>query len=122
MQAEGLKPLFPFAPFNVMGFVEVAGHLGFFWKVERQLKSFSRKKSLILLSRVDYPGFNLRIAKMVDDLYPCAIYICPQFWAWKHNRVYKLKENVRQVACILPFEKNCWKCTYICNLCGTSHS
>jgi len=30
MQAEGLKPLFPFAPFNVMGFVEVAGHLGFF--------------------------------------------------------------------------------------------
>lgn len=106
MQAEGLKPLFPFAPFNVMGFVEVAGHLGFFWKVERQLKKFFQEEKPDLAILVDYPGFNLRIAKMADDLHiPVLFYICPQFWAWKHNRVYKLKENVRQVACILPFEK-----------------
>ena len=105
MQTEGLLPLFPFASFNVMGFVEVAGHLGFFWKVERQLKRFFQEEKPDLAILVDYPGFNLRIAKMADDLgIPVLYYICPQFWAWKHKRVYKLKENVRHIACILPFE------------------
>lgn len=106
MQAQGLKALFPFQRFNVMGFWEVAEHLGFFLKAERKIKAFLKKEKPDLAILVDYPGFNLRIARIADDLrVPVLYFICPQFWAWKHGRVRKLRENVRHVACILPFEK-----------------
>jgi lipid-A-disaccharide synthase len=106
MQALGLKPLFPFARFNVMGFYEVLQHLPFFLKVEMSLKRLFEKDKPDLVILVDYPGLNLRVANLADNArIPVLYYICPQFWAWKHNRVYKLRDNVRQVACILPFEQ-----------------
>jgi len=106
MQALGLKPLFPFERFAVMGFAEVIRHLPFFLKVESSIKQSLERERPDLVILVDYPGLNLRIAKIADDLkIPVLYYICPQFWAWKHKRVYKLKETVRHVACILPFEK-----------------
>lgn len=106
MQAEGLKTLFPFARFNVMGFVEVLGHLGFFLKVQNRIKRLFRNDKPDLAILVDYPGLNLRIAFSADEeRIPVLYFICPQFWAWKHERVYKLRDNVRQVACILPFEQ-----------------
>ena len=106
MQAEGLEPLFPFERFSLMGFAEVIKHLGFFFKVESRLKrSFSEDKPDLAIL-VDYPGLNLRVAKFADDArIPVLYFICPQFWAWKHKRVYKLKYYTRHVACILPFEK-----------------
>ncbi|MBM4403729.1 MAG: lipid-A-disaccharide synthase [Candidatus Cloacimonetes bacterium] len=106
MQAEGLEPLFPYERFSLMGFAEVIKHLGFFYKVESRLKrSFSEDKPDLAIL-VDYPGLNLRVAKFADDArVPVLYFICPQFWAWKHKRVYKLKYNTRHVACILPFEK-----------------
>jgi lipid-A-disaccharide synthase len=106
MKAEGLSQLFPFERFAVMGFVEVVQHLAFFLKVEKEIKRtfINDKPDLVIL--VDYPGLNLRIAKIADELNIDVLYfIVPQFWAWKHKRVYKLKEYTRHVACILPFEQ-----------------
>lgn len=106
MQKEGLKPLFDFRRFNVMGFSEVVRHLPFFLKVERELKRVFEAERPDLAILVDYPGLNLRIANIADNLrIPVLYYICPQFWAWKHDRVEKLRASVRHVACILPFEK-----------------
>lgn len=106
MQALGLKPLYPFGRFAVMGFVEVLKHLFFFWKVELGLKRFLEKQRPDLVILVDYPGLNLRIANIADHArIPVLYFICPQFWAWKHERVFKLKAMTRHVACILPFEK-----------------
>lgn len=106
MQKEGLTPLYPFERFAVMGFVEVLSHLLFFWKVENRIKRLFRDERPDLAILVDYPGMNLRIAFQADEnRIPVLYYICPQFWAWKHKRVYKLRENTRHVACILPFEK-----------------
>ncbi len=106
MQAEGLIPLFPFAKFNVMGFTEVIRHLGFFAKVEKRIKELFRKERPDLAILVDYPGMNLRIANLADNhRIPVLYYICPQFWAWHHERVHKLRSSVRHVACILPFEQ-----------------
>lgn len=106
MQREGLKALFPFDRFAIMGFVEVVKHLFFFIGVERTIKRTLAKERPDLAILVDYPGLNLRIARIADDLrVPVLYFISPQFWAWKRKRVYKLKENVRHVACILPFEK-----------------
>ncbi|HNT52612.1 MAG TPA: lipid-A-disaccharide synthase [Candidatus Syntrophosphaera sp.] len=69
------------------------------------LDFFAREQpDLVIL--VDYPGLNLRVANLADNLrLPVLYFICPQFWAWKHERVFKLRASVRHVACILPFEQ-----------------
>lgn len=106
MQAQGLKPLFPFERFAVMGFVEVLAHLPFFLKVERRIRRFFKKEKPDIAILADYPGLNLRIAHIADEhRIPVLYYICPQFWAWKHERVHKLKMSTKHVACILPFEE-----------------
>ncbi len=106
MQAEGFEALFPFKRFSVMGFLEVLKHIKFFWQVEKAIKKefLTNKPDLVVL--VDYPGMNMRIAKMADSLeIPVLYYICPQFWAWKHRRVFQLEKYTTHVATIFPFEK-----------------
>ncbi len=106
MQAEGLQPLYPFARFNVMGFAEVLGHLAFFRQVETGIRSFFREDPPDLAILVDHPGLNLRIARLASYLgIPVLYFICPQFWAWRPGRVNQLRDRVRHVACILPFEQ-----------------
>ncbi|MCD4828020.1 MAG: lipid-A-disaccharide synthase [Candidatus Cloacimonetes bacterium] len=107
MKERGLEQLYPFNRFNVMGFTEVIKHLRFFMKVEKRIRKLLRQELPDLVVLVDYPGFNLRIARIADDEgIPVLYYICPQFWAWNHKRVHQLKDYTRHVACILPFEKD----------------
>jgi lipid-A-disaccharide synthase len=59
-----------------------------------------------VLILIDYPGFNLRIAKWAaSNKYKVVYYISPQVWAWKENRVKSIKKCVDQMLVILPFEK-----------------
>jgi len=59
---------------------------------------------------VDYPGFNLRIAKFAHEHhFKVFYYISPQIWAWKKSRVKKIREYVDQMFVILPFEKDFYK-------------
>ncbi len=105
MQKEGLNTSFDFKRFNVMGFVEVIKHLAFFAKVEKDVRNLMISTKPDLLVLVDYPGLNLRIAKIAKELgIKVLYYICPQFWAWKHKRVYKIKKYTDFVCCINPFE------------------
>jgi len=105
MQAAGLQTEFDFLRFNVMGFVEVLKHLKFFAKVEKQIKKILSEQPPDLLILVDYPGLNMRLAEFAKKrgirvLY----YICPQFWAWKKKRIFKLKDFTDHICYILPFE------------------
>lgn len=60
-----------------------------------------------VLVLIDYPGFNMRIAKWAKaEGIKVVYYISPQIWAWKQNRVYALKRDVDRMICILPFEKD----------------
>ena len=105
MQKEGLTPLFPFHKFLFMGFVEVIKHIPFILKVEAEIKNFLIKNKPDIVVLVDYPGLNLRIAKLAHKLnIKVFYYICPQFWAWKKYRILKLKKYCVHVAAILPFE------------------
>jgi len=119
MSGEGFKSMFPFNRFNVMGFIEVISHLRFFFDVEKSVRIMFLENPPDLVVLVDYPGFNLRIAKMATEMHIKVLYyICPQFWAWKHSRVHKLAENTDHVASIIPFEKelldvNRVACSYV---------
>ncbi|MDO8995980.1 MAG: lipid-A-disaccharide synthase [Sediminibacterium sp.] len=63
-----------------------------------------------VLILIDYPGFNLRIAEWAKSQgFKVVYYIAPQVWAWKANRVKKMKQCIDLMLCILPFEKNYFK-------------
>jgi lipid-A-disaccharide synthase len=63
-----------------------------------------------VLVLVDYPGFNLRIADWAKKQgFKVVYYIAPQVWAWKENRVKKMKVCIDKMFCILPFEKDYFK-------------
>ena len=105
MEEQGLQPIFDFQRFAVMGFVEVIKHLKFFSKVEKKIKQMLRENPPDLVVLVDYPGLNMRIAKYAKELGIKVLYfICPQFWAWKKKRIFKLKEYTDHICYILPFE------------------
>jgi lipid-A-disaccharide synthase len=93
-----------------MGFAEVMMNLR---TIFRNLVSC--KKDILLfkpdvLILIDYPGFNLRIANWAKQQGLKVIYyISPQVWAWKENRVKRMKECIDKMLVILPFEKDYYK-------------
>lgn len=89
----------------VMGFAEVVRRLGFFRRLERDLRHHLRDASVDLVVPIDYPGFNMRAARQAHDMgIPVLYYIAPQVWAWRAGRARTLAETTRHVAVILPFE------------------
>ncbi len=90
-----------------MGFVEVVMNLRAIFKnlsfCKEDIEAF--EPDAIVL--IDYPGFNLRIAKWAKKKgIPVIYYISPQVWAWKKRRVHTIKEVVDKMLVILPFEKD----------------
>tara|TARA_B100001109_G_C18860353_1_gene473645 strand:+ start:2524 stop:3651 length:1128 start_codon:yes stop_codon:yes gene_type:complete len=93
-----------------MGFAEVIMNLRTILKnlkfCKEDIETF--KPDVVIL--IDYPGFNLRIAEFVKSIgIKVYYYISPQVWAWKKNRVYKIKQTVDRMFVILPFEKDFYK-------------
>lgn len=90
----------------IMGFAEVIKHLPYFRQVMQTTMALleeSRPERVIL---IDYPGFNLRLAKRIHPLgIPITYFILPQVWAWKEKRVNLLRDYVDQALCIFPFEE-----------------
>ena len=98
-----------------------------FWEVLLNLRSILKnlsfcKKDIILFNPdtiiyIDYPGFNLRIAKWAKNCsFNNQYYISPQIWAWKENRVKILRKCIDNLYVILPFEKNYFKKTHSLNV------
>lgn len=93
-----------------MGFVEVIRHLGTILGNIKFCKQDILSFQPDVLVLIDYPGFNMRIAKWArKESIKVAYYISPQIWAWKEKRVHELKRNVDQMLVILPFEKDFYK-------------
>ena len=90
-----------------MGFIEVVFNL----KTILSNITFCKKDILEfkpdVIIFIDYPGFNMRIAKWAKELnYKTHYYISPQIWAWKENRIKAIKQDVDKMFVILPFEKS----------------
>ena len=94
----------------VLGFWEVARRFRFFQKLLRQTVDEIRSRRPACLILVDYPGFNLRLARRVRDLgIPIVYYISPQVWAWGKKRLAEIEESVSLMLVILPFEMEMYK-------------
>jgi len=107
MKAHGFKAIYPFERFSVMGFIEVVKHLFFFAGVENHIRNIFKYNIPDLVVLVDYPGLNMRIAKLAKSFnIPVLYFITPQFWAWKYKRIFKLQKYTDHIAYILPFEGN----------------
>lgn len=93
-----------------MGFIEVVKNIKTIFKNLSFCKQdiFKFKPDVLVL--IDYPGFNLRIAKWAkQQQIKVVYYISPQVWAWKENRVKAIKRDVDKMLVILPFEKEFYK-------------
>ncbi len=104
MEAAGVR-LFERAE-GVVGFVEVLRHLPAHLRLLRAVKAQLRSGHVGLVMLIDYPGFNLRVARAAHDAgVPVLYYITPQVWAWKPGRLKMMAEVITKAAVILPFEE-----------------
>lgn len=93
-----------------MGFLEVARNLRTILNNIKFCKEDISSNRPDVLVLVDYPGFNLRIAKFAKELgIKVVYYISPQLWAWKEGRVEIIKKYVDEMMVILPFEEDFYK-------------
>lgn len=114
MRAEGMELIYHIDKMAFLGFVEVIKHLPFIKKVQRDIIDEVKKRKVREVVLIDYPGFNLNLAKKLKALEPelklkLIYYITPQVWAWGKGRVNKIKELFNKVLVVFPFEEKFFK-------------
>jgi lipid-A-disaccharide synthase len=110
MQAAGGDLVKHYRELAFMGFAEVLMNLRTIFKNLAFCKSDIAAYKPDVLILIDYPGFNLRIAEWAKkEGFKVIYYISPQVWAWKENRVKKMKTCIDLMLVILPFEKDYYK-------------
>lgn len=106
MRGEGVQAIVQSDDLSVVGVAEIAQALPMFLAASRRLKraALDRKPDAVVL--VDFPDFNLRLAKWLKNHgFTVIYYISPQLWAWRKYRVSTIRKYVDLLLTILPFEK-----------------
>lgn len=112
MQAEGATLVKHYKDLAFMGFIEVLKNLKTILANIAFCKKDIRNYNPDAIILIDYPGFNLRIAKWAKKEKITAkiiYYISPQIWAWHTSRIHQIKQNIDKMLVILPFEKDFYK-------------
>ena len=105
MRREGMHLIYHINELGFMGFVEVLKHLPFIRVMMYTLEQILKFKKPDVLVLIDYPGFNLRFARVAKKYGVKIIYyISPQVWAWHKSRVKQIRELVDKMLVIFPFE------------------
>ena len=106
MDRAGVRILISASHMAVVGMTEVLNKLPVIARASRKLKSILKKNRPDLLILLDYPGFNIHIARTAKRFQvPVLYYISPQVWAWRSGRVKKMSRRIDRMAVILPFEE-----------------
>lgn len=105
LQRTRFETLFSVAQLTGMGLVELFGNVGNLWRAYGGLKRALRERRPDLLVLIDFPDFNLRLARLAKSLrVPVLYYVSPQIWAWRSGRVRQIARWVDHMAVIFPFE------------------
>ncbi|MDH5778025.1 MAG: lipid-A-disaccharide synthase [Gammaproteobacteria bacterium] len=110
MRAEGFDALVDSKDLAVVGLVEVLAHRKVIFGALNQMREILLTDPPDLLLLIDYPDFNMRLAKTAKEAgVKILYYIGPQVWAWRQKRVYAIKELVDTMAVVFPFEETFYK-------------
>lgn len=105
MMALGAHSIFPIERLSVRGYVEVLKHLFGLLKLRKQLYQFLLKEKIDLFIGIDAPDFNFWLEKKFKKKGIQTIhYVSPSIWAWRKERIHKIKRCVQHVLCLFPFE------------------
>lgn len=92
---------------GVVGFLEVVRHLPEIYQLKKRLLQVARDEDIRAALFIDYPGFNLSLAKALRKALPAVRlhqYVCPQVWAWKKGRIPVLGRTLDALYCLFDFE------------------
>jgi lipid-A-disaccharide synthase len=108
MQAAGGRLVKHYREMAYMGIGPVVRHLPAILRTMRACREDIRRYGPDVVILIDYPGFNLRVAKYVKTALkiPVCYYISPKIWAWKQYRIRAFRRYVDHMFCILPFEED----------------
>ena len=110
MQAAGATIKTHIKDLSLMGIVEVAKNIGNIQKLLKKCRNDISSFNPDAVIFIDYPGFNLRIAKWVKEQnIPTIQYISPKVWAWKESRIKTIRSVIDELICIFPFEIDFYK-------------
>jgi lipid-A-disaccharide synthase len=110
MEEAGVKLILSSSDMAVVGLTEAFSKIRTLARASKQIKSILKNAHPDLLILLDYPGFNIHIAKTAKQFHvPVLYYIAPQVWAWRRGRVKKIARRVNHMAVILPFEEEFFK-------------
>ncbi|MDO9393670.1 MAG: lipid-A-disaccharide synthase [Methylotenera sp.] len=105
MMGEGAQSLFPIERLSVRGYIEVLKHLFGLLKLRRQLLKHFLTNRIDLFIGVDAPDFNFWLEKKLKNKGIKTIhYVSPSVWAWRKNRIKKIKHAVSHMLALFPFE------------------
>ena len=106
MSKAGIELVADAADMAVVGLTEVVFKLAYILRVMRGLKASLAAERPGLVILIDYPDFNLPLARAAKKQgIPVLYYISPQVWAWRKGRIETIRKNVARMAVILPFEE-----------------
>lgn len=110
LREAGGEVLFDIKEHGVMGFVEIICKLPALFKLKNAFAKVMEERRPDCLVVVDYPGFNMRLAKLAKSMgIPVVSYISPSAWAWHKSRARSVAQIVNKVAAIFPFEYEVYK-------------
>ena len=110
MASAGAEILFEAAKISVVGFFEVITHLKDILTAQKRLRDRLISSAPALLILIDFPDFNLLLARKAKKLgIPIFYYISPQVWAWRPGRVKTIARLVDRIGVILPFEEDFYR-------------
>lgn len=110
MKEEGIKIIAPIS--SVLGLTETIKHCGEVIKNYKKAKEALVKQKPDILVLIDYPDFNLALAKKAKTAgIPVLYYVSPQVWAWRAGRVKKIVSRVNKIAVLFPFEVDIYRNT-----------
>ena len=110
MKQAGVDIIYDIQQLGFIGIVEILKHLPTFFKLRSFLKEAMLREKPDVLVCIDYPGFNMKLAKVAKELHiPVVYYIAPTIWAWNKGRGKDIAKTVTKVASIFPFEAEAYR-------------
>ncbi|NNG25991.1 MAG: lipid-A-disaccharide synthase [Ignavibacteriaceae bacterium] len=110
MVAEGMEVSYHINQMAFLGFAEVMKHLPFIKKAQKKIIELVKIKNIKSVVLIDYPGFNLSIAKKLKAIgIKIIYYVSPQLWAWGSGRIKKVREWVDKMLVVFPFEEKMYR-------------